>query len=396
VSPGAAETASRASNLSAQHNHCLSHLYNLNISKIMNTMKLYIPTLSLVSALILSSCSKDEREDQAKKESPVTVTVTTAEKQSTNNVQGSGQITADETAMISTRIMGFITGINVKPGDKVQKGQLLVTISNGDVMAKRAQVRATVLEAEAALRDAQKDYDRYTELFKQQSASQKELENITLNYNTIKAKEEAALQMQNEADAMLAYTNLTAPFAGVVTQKNMDAGSMANPGIPILVIEQSGRFQVNTSVTEANIDKIKAGANAWITIESIGRAFAGKVSEVSPSSQMSGGQYHVKIRIPDSEKRGLHSGMYAKVSMEISESKNGNENVLVPVSAIVEKDQLSGLYTVSEHQTALLRWIKLGKKQGDLVEVLSGLTGDEKFILDAEGKLYNGVPVVIK
>jgi RND family efflux transporter MFP subunit len=202
--------------------------------------------------------------------------------------------------------------------------------------------------------------------------------------------------MQNEADAMLGYTNLTAPFAGVVTQKNLDAGSMANPGVAILVIEQSGSFQVNTSVTEADIGQIKSGSDAQIFVESIGKTFRGQVSEVSPSSQMSGGQYQVKIRIPDSEDNGLHSGMYAKITIEVSKPGTGNYNVIVPVSAIVERDQLSGLYTISENQTALLRWVRLGKNHGDQVEVLSGLGDNEKFILTAEGKLYNGVPVVIR
>ncbi|MBL0745970.1 efflux RND transporter periplasmic adaptor subunit, partial [Chryseolinea lacunae] len=149
-------------------------------------MKRYIHTVNLafVSLVILSSCSHDQREDDGEKDRPVTVTVTTAGKQSVHSVQSSGQVVSGETAMISTRMMGFITDIKVKPGDEVKKGQLLVTISNDDILAKRAQARAMVSETEAALRDAQKDYERYTELFKQQSASQKELENITLNYNS--------------------------------------------------------------------------------------------------------------------------------------------------------------------------------------------------------------------
>jgi hypothetical protein len=88
--------------------------------------------------------------------------------------------------------------------------------------------------------------------------------------------------------------------------------------------------------------------------------------------------------------------MYAKITIEVSKPGTGNYNVIVPVSAIVERDQLSGLYTISENQTALLRWVRLGKNHGDQVEVLSGLGDNEKFILTAEGKLYNGVPVVIR
>jgi RND family efflux transporter MFP subunit len=361
-------------------------------------MKLYttIIALLLTSTIILTSCSNDQTHAEQTNDKPVQVTLANAVTHSGSTIQSSGQIVSIKTAMISTRMMGFITGIKVKTGDNVKSGQL-VTISNEDIIAKRAQAVSMLTEAEAALKDAKKDYERYTQLFQQQSASQKELENITLNYNSIKSKAEAARQMKNEAEAQLAYANLTAPFDGVVTQKNMDAGSMANPGVPILVIEQSGSFQVNTSVTESDIDQIKVGADAKVIIESIDKIIAAKVSEVSPSSQMSGGQYLIKISIPDHEKSSLHSGMFAKVLISISgQSANLTQQIMVPATAIVSKDQLNGLYTISQNKTALLRWVKLGSKQGDNVEVLSGLSGNEQFILSAEGKLYNGVPVAVK
>jgi multidrug resistance efflux pump len=127
-------------------------------------------------------------------------------------------------------------------------------------LAKRAQAQAMLTEAEAALKDAKKDYERYEELYKQKSASAKEFENITLHYNSVKAKVEAAHQMKNEADGMLIYTNLTAPFSGVVTQRNLDEGSTANPGIPILMVEQVGSYEVRASVSEAELPTSK---QAW-------------------------------------------------------------------------------------------------------------------------------------
>jgi RND family efflux transporter MFP subunit len=270
-----------------------------------------------------------------------------------------------------------------------------VTISNNEILAKRAQAQAMVNEAEAALIDAQKDYERITELHNQQSASLKELENARLHYNSLKAKTDAARQMKNEAEAMLAYTNLTAPFSGVVTQRYNDVGSMANPGMPILAIEQPGRFEVVTSVSESDVANVKEGANATISIKSSGKLINGKVSAVSPSSQMSGGQYQVKVDINDDAKNDVYSGMYVNVAIASSGKGAEEGNVLVPASAIVSKDQLSGLYTVSESQTALLRWVKVGRTVGDQVEILSGLSPEEKFILKAEGKLFNGTPLSV-
>lgn len=356
----------------------------------------FVFSLPLLAGLFLVSCSGDNHEGEVKKETPISVTVAKASGQSGAAIQASGQIEAKEKAVISTRVMGFITSVKVKAGDRVKKGQLLATVSNADITAKKAQASAMLSEADAALKDAQKDYERYAELYRLNSASPKEFENVTLHYNSAKARAEAARQMQNEADAMLAYTNLTAPFSGVVTQKNIDAGSMATPGTPMLVIEQPGDYAVNASVSESDISNVKQGADAQIVIKSTGKVLKGKVTEVSPSSTFSGGQYLIKVSISGNDKTGLYSGMYATVSIPTTPGAAVENIALVPTSSIVYKDQLTGLYTTTENQTALLRWVRLGKVQGDQVEILSGLRKDEQFILQSEGKLYNGVPITIK
>lgn len=343
---------------------------------------------------IFLACSGNQKENQSTKEEAVSVTLGSVSTQSSNYITTSGQVTSKETAVISTRVMGFVTGFKVKVGDKVQKGQLLVTISNGDILAKRAQAQALITEAEAALKDAKKDYDRYEELYKQKSASAKEFENITLHYNSVKTKAEAAYQMKNEADAMLIYTNLTAPFSGVVTQRNLDEGSLANPGMPIVMVEQAGSYEVRASVSEADIANIKTGMVAELEVKSTGKRYNGKIAEVSTSSQYSGGQYFIKISLPSQQE--LFSGMFVNVSIPIANAKTNENNILVPASALIYKDQLVGIYTISESNQALLRWLKIGKTTGDKVEILSGLNAEEKFILQSEGKLYNGAQIRVK
>jgi RND family efflux transporter MFP subunit len=367
----------------------------------MNIMKLQLNTpvltLSLALGVLFSSCSRNEEELGAiKKDQPVEVTVGVAARQPGNSIQVSGRVESKETAVISTRVMGFITSVKVKAGDNIKAGQLLATISSADILAKKGQAQAMLSEATAALVDAKKDYERFAQLYEQNSASKKEFENATLHYTSMKAKVEAAQQMENEADAMLAYTNLRAPFSGVVTQKYVDAGSMANPGMPILAIEQKGNYMVTASVSEKDIVRVKEGTVAVVLVKSSGQLIQGTVSEVSPSSQLSGGQFGIKVNFPEGEKSGLYSGMHVNVTIQGAGSGSEGDKILIPSSAIVSNDQLTGLFTITEDQTAMLRWIRLGKTQGDQVEILSGLRNDEKFILTSEGKLYNGVPVRVK
>lgn len=366
---------------------------------ITNMRKQILVSISIGFAIVLSGCSSKENKEASAANNDSVIVVTVAKPSGTegNSINISGQVEASQTANISTRVMGYITKLNVKVGDHVNKGQLIATISNNDMVAKRAQADAMISEAEDALKNAQKDYDRFTALYKQQSASAKELDNVTLEYNSARSRLESAKQMRNEVNAMLAYTTLTAPFSGTVTQKSADAGSIANPGMPIVSIEQSGSYQISAAVPETEINQIKQGEAVAVNIKSINKTFTGRVSQVNQSSQFTGGQYIIKVNIPDKEKKGLYAGMYANLSIaSANKSEAAADAVLVPVSSIVNKDQLTGLYTVSANNTALLRWVRLGKTYGDKAEVLSGLEKDEQFIASADGKLFNGAFVKLK
>lgn len=362
-------------------------------------MKRNIYLIGLILVTIISSCSSKKEEKTNTADSTILVAVASPSSNNSKELNFSGQIEASQTVNISTRIMGFITAINVKVGDHVNKGQLLVSISNDDIKAKRAQTDAMISEAEAAYNNAKKDQDRFNNLYKQQSASAKELDNINLQYNSAKSRLEAAKQMRNEVSAMMSYAQLTAPFSGIVSQKMMDAGSMASPGMPILTIEQAGVLQVSASVPENNIQQLQLGSNATVQIQSADKTFQSTISQINPSSQFTGGQFIVKIKIPESAQKGLYAGMYANIAIPLKNAiatTTIEDAVLVPLTAIENKNQLTGLFTVSSNNHAILRWVRLGKTYGDKVEVLSGLEKNENFIISAEGKLFNGASVKTK
>lgn len=350
--------------------------------------------------LVLGACtSKNQQNDNAAGGPAIAVTVASPFAAGDGGIDASGQVQSSQTANISTRVMGYITKMNVNIGDHVHKGQVLGTISNDDILAKRAQADAAITQAEIAAKNTQKDYDRFQVLYKQQSASAKEVDNVTMQYASAKSALETARQMRNEINAMLSYTALTAPFDGVVTQRTADAGSMASPGMPLFTVERAGSFQVVASVPENSISQLKQGQKAVISINAINKTINGSIVEINTSSQATGGQFVVKINIPEYEKAGLYSGMYANVSIPITAQPSTHEGIntiLIPISAVEQRDELTGLYTVSANNTALLRWVRLGKAHGDKVEVLSGLGKDERYIVSADGKLYNGEPVTIK
>jgi RND family efflux transporter MFP subunit len=356
--------------------------------------KIILPIAIFTASAILSSCSADQK--LALKPNPaIPVTVSSiSENENSGYVTASGKVEAEKSANLSTRMMGYVTKLNVKVGDKVNAGQLLLSINNTDLQAKKAQVDASILQATAANTNAKKDYDRFVNLFKQQSASQKELDDMTARYEMSKAGLEAAKQMRNEVMAQFSYANISAPFSGVVTNTFIKQGDMANPGMPLLSIEGSSKLQVVAMVSESDITGIENGMPVMVLVKSLDKTYSGKVIERSSSATNTGGQYLVKIALEQTQ--SVLSGMFVNVQFPIAQAKKAiAQSVmnLVPESALVHKGQLVGVYSITADKTALLRWLRIGKKYGDQVEVLSGLSAGESFVLSADGKLYNGAKV---
>lgn len=356
-------------------------------------MKRLFQLILFVSMLTFMSCSDTKKEKQLINK-PVVVTVQKTTLDNNNSfIAASGIIESENHADISTRMMGYVTKIPVKVGDKVLKGQLLLSINNTDILAKEAQVKANIIQAKAGLQNAEKDYHRFKTLFNQQSASQKELDDMTTRYEVAKAQLEAAKQMQNEVNAHLNYSNLKAPFTGTITGKYVNEGDMANPGMPLVSIEGQGTFLATAMIPETEISSVTKGQKVIVIIKSSEKKITGTVSEVSNSARLTGGQYIAKVKLDDTT-ANLYSGMF--VTTHFPTKTKQNNSILVPLSAIVKKGELRGIYTVSQSNTALLRWVRLGSIIGENVEILTGLSSDETYIFSSESKLYNGAPITFK
>ena len=359
-------------------------------------MKKYIYLLTLTTAsLFITSCGSEDKKQVADNSPTISVKVNQVETNKNSPLLNvSGKIQATNSADLSTRMMGYVTKVHVNVGDKVNKGQLLISINNADLQAKRAQVNAGITEATAAFNNAQKDYNRFKNLFADNSASQKEMDDITAHFEMAKARLESASQMKNEINAQLSYSNITALFSGTITSKNIETGDITNPGMTLISIETPGNFEVMAMIPETEISDINKGTTVDVLVKSINKTLKGKVAEVSTSSKNTGGQYLVKIDL-DKTDASILSGMFTTVQFPL-EQKASSTMVLIPLEAIITNGQLSGVYTISQSNTAMLRWLRLGRTFGNHVEVLSGLNADEAYIVSAEGKLFNGAKITIQ
>lgn len=305
----------------------------------------------------------------------------------------SGKLEAEKQATLSTRIMGQVNRIYVKPGQKVNQGDLLLQIRNQDILAKKAQVEASKLEAKTAFESAQKDLKRFEALYEAGSASDKEMDDIRTHFQMAKARLEAVNQMEKEVEESIRYTAIRAPYQGVITGKFIQEGDMANPGMPLLSMESPTKWKVVARIPEADIARLELGDSVKVTFNALeGVELSGTIAEINPSSANTGNQFEAKVLLeaPKGENARLYTGMYATVLYE----HGTKPSILVPESALVHQGQLVGLFAVGQNGNALLRWVKTGKENNGAVEILSGLADGETYVQSANGKVVDGALVV--
>jgi len=361
-------------------------------------IQLLKPTKIIAVALLATvalSCGNKEKEASAPTTNAIAVETATAKLTDYPvEYRFSGTLEADKQSNLSTRIMGQIQRVYVKPGQKINRGDLLIQIRNQDILAKKAQVEASKVEAQSAYESAAKDLKRYEALYAANSASDKEIDDMRTRYNMAKARLSAVDQMEKEVDENMRYASIRAPYSGVITSKYVQEGDMANPGMPLLSMQSPSQWKVIARIPEADIAKIQLNDSVNVKLPSAETTLSGKIIEINPSTGNTGNQYSAKIlvNIPEDSTAKLYSGMYAEVLFEYGTQKR----ILISQKALVHRGQLVGLYAVSQSKNALLRWVKTGKSFGDKVEIISGLTDGEQYIISSNDKLFDGALVTEK
>jgi RND family efflux transporter MFP subunit len=223
---------------------------------------------------------------------------------------------------------------------------------------------------------------RYKQLDAQKSVSPQELDEVSqraqaaaANLEAVRAQTDAARAQESGARTMMSYTRLAAPFAGVITARMADPGTMAAPGVPLLKVDQAGPLQLDASVDESAIAAIHKGMKVQVAIGSGSSAnLTGIVAEIVPAADPSSHSFLVKIDLPSSAQ--MRAGMYGTAMFA-----NGTKQaILIPRSAVVARGSLSCAYVLDSQGIAQLRYLTLGATQGDLVEVLSGVSAGEKLV----------------
>ena len=352
--------------------------------------------LSLITvSVVMISCSESKTtagSDQA----PAKVTLQTVSLSTTaDEITFTGNVEGDHRVSLSTKIMGPILSMPLNEGALVSAGQTVARIKSDDVSAKRAQVKANLIEAQAALKNVEINYNRVKSLYQNKTATQKEMDDIEMAYNMAKARVSAVEEMEKEVTDVIGYGEIISPIQGFIVKKMAQEGDMAVPGMPLLIIEDLSTLKINTRVPETEIHLFRKNDKVKVQIDALQNvSLTGVVEQINPGGNPASRQFEVKVVMTDikaDHRAMIKSGMYAKVML----GKESKKSVLIPENALIRRGQLEGIFVISDNQTALLRWVKTGQRNGDLIEILSGLQENERIVLSSDVKLKDGQKVEV-
>ena len=354
----------------------------------------------LAAGLLLAGCGEKGAPIAAQVKRPTISGVSIATLASTRVdefYEAAGTVRAANTIYVAGRVMGSVTSLLVKEGDAVEKDRLLLTIDDRDVVQKVKAAEAGYREAAKALEAARQNREladithrRYKKMYDEKAISGQEMDQFEtqkklagLEYERVQEMLTRTAAGLSEAKIYLGFTSIVSPVKGIVTEKKIEVGGMAVPGMPLLTVENTTAFHAEVTVDEGLSGKLRVGAPVLVSIEAISRQIPGKITEILPAVDPLSRSFTVKVFLSGD---GLRSGLYAK--MRIASGKK--EIILAPRSAIVEKGQLTGVYAVDGQDVVTYRLVRTGKEYDGHLEILSGLKPNDRIVVQGVEKAVDG------
>lgn len=290
-------------------------------------------------------------------------------------------------ATLSAQVPGAIVSLNVKAGDRVRAGQELLRIdasaAQQNVVGNTAQLEA----AQANLRVASKELDRQKQLFQKQYISQGALERAQAQYEAAQAQVQAQQAQTRAAQTQTGFFSVRAPFNGVVSDVPVTLGDMAMPGRPLVTLHDPSALRVSAAVPQSMMEDVRK------QLKTVRYEIAGHTSVAAASAQLLPAvdpvthTAQLRVALPAGAE-GLVPGMFARVWVPVSASneavKTGAKDgrVFLPLTAIVRRAEMTGVYVMDAQGKPRLRQVRLGRTTGQTVEVLSGVSAGEQVVTE--------------
>jgi RND family efflux transporter MFP subunit len=286
-----------------------------------------------------------------------------------------GKIEAVHQTTVSAQTAGRVAEIAVDVNDFVPAGSVIVRIRSAEQVAGLTQAQAALKEATAREAEAQMRYARIRDMYERRVVAKATLDEASAAREAAVARLIAAQAGLEAAREGVAYTEIRAPYSGVVTQKFVQVGESVAPGTPLMAGASLDALRVVAEVPQSVVDEVRAVRRAVVYVD--GRSVESRSVTVFPAAKPESNTFPVRIELPPGV-TGFAPGMFVKVGLVTGEA----EALLVPRSAVVERSEMRAVYVVAPGGRVSLRQVRLGRARGDRIEILAGLATGEAVALD--------------
>ncbi len=308
-------------------------------------------------------------------------------------------------AKLAPRVMGRVSSVNVSVGQRVEHGQIMLTIDQADYLSALKQAEANLAMAEAnsiqmesGYENAVINYQRMEELFRQGAVSKSQLETAKSQlaaaesgYKANRAQIAQCRAMLEKARTDYINTEIKAPFPGVVARRMVETGEMVSQQSPVFILIQDDPLLVKVHLPENLVVKVGLNQQVEVFVPAAAKIFKGTVNTIAPLADPVTRAFAAEIKLVENS-REVMPGMVADLIFRVKQVESA---LVVPSDALLEEDSGPGLFVV-EDGVALHRKVTTGITGGGYTQVLSGVRQGETVVVRGNHLLVDGMKVRVE
>ena len=295
----------------------------------------------------------------------------------TESIRVDGTVEAINQATLTAQTSGRVKAVHYDVDDYVTAGSVVIELENAEQQARLEQARARQQEAQAAVEETRKNFQRAEQLLEQGNLSQSDFDQTQSAFARAQARLEEAQASVNQAEQQLSYTRIKAPYTGIVTERFIEEGELAQPGRKLIAGLSLEDIRVTATVPQQYVDQVRRQKTLTVLLPGDTRITTEEVT-VYPYADEQSHSFRIRARI-DPEVTGLYPGMFVKVRVVTGK----RETLLIPESALLRQGELHAVYVLGDSDVPQLRQVRTGEQHEDGIEVLSGLEAGETIARDA-------------
>jgi membrane fusion protein (multidrug efflux system) len=347
----------------------------------------------LICGLILQACGQEDSETVAEVLHPPVMVVTSELRDVADRIRATGQLMAKAEATIAAQVKGQVTEIQVKEGEAVEAGRVLLVIDPERRELEVANAQAQLAEAQAELGVAKRNYQRTKRLSKGNVASEARLDEDRTRESLARSAANGAEARLGLARRALEDSTVSAPFSGLIARRHVSVGEYLSIGTALFDLVALDPIEVEFNLAEVDSSKVALGHSVEISIAPYpDETFAATVSVISPTIDPRTRTLRVKAELPNPDGR-IRPGLFAHTDLGVSERLGV---IVVPDDAVVQRADGPVIFRLDDSGRAERRLVETGVHLDGWVEVSSGLSPGDVVVVRGQTRIDDGVAVSVR